>query len=254
MDCDNYKILVHEYIDGELSSADEMDLNGHLTRCAACRMYLARMTEARDMVRSLPAVSAPAGLTYTLNSRLNFAPHPLQSDWFATLQFRLLEFSMAEHLRTVFLAVPITVLFFLAISLLVYSPVGLENLQTFLDDSNGNGMAENLVERQYLENLYDFSPERISSDQVYQPRISTVSVKMFAANDFQKLKGNRLGVLTHVRSDGSAEILSISGGDQGTAVKVRNMIDSSIVFPAITKGKLVDSRVLLTFEKIEVKG
>jgi len=32
------------------------------------------------------------------------------------------------------------------------------------------------------------------------------------------------------------------------------MIDSSIVFPAITKGKLVDSRVLLTFEKIEVKG
>jgi len=254
MDCDKYKILIHEHIDNELAANDELDLSGHLTRCAACRMYLARMTEARDMIRCLPAVAAPLRLTYVLNARLHFASRPPQSSWFATLQFRLLEFSMAEHLRTVFLAVPITVLFFLAISLLVYSPTGLANLQSFLGDPAGDGMAETLVERQYLQNLYDFSPERISSDQVYQPRISTVAVKMFAENDFQKLASDRLGVLTHVRSDGSAEVESISGGDTGTAIKVRNMIDSSIVFPAITNGKQVDSRVLLTFEKIEVKG
>jgi hypothetical protein len=254
MKCKHYKQLVHAHLDRELATEDELALRDHLAHCAACRMYLARMTEARDLVRSLPAIPAPARLAYALNARLNFAPHPLQSSWFATLQFRTIEFSFAEHLRTVFLAVPITLLFFIGISFLVYSPAGLQNLKTFLNDTGGNGMAENLVERQYLENLYDFSPEQLSSSEVYQPRISTVAVKMFAETDFQKLKTNRLGVLTHVRSDGSTEVESISGGDKGTAIKVRNMIESSIVFPAINKGKLVDSRVLLTFEKVEVKG
>jgi len=61
-------------------------------------------------------------------------------------------------------------------------------------------------------------------------------------------------VLTRVRPDGSTEVESISGGDPNVAQKVQTMFESSIVLPAIAGGKVIDSKVLFTFEKVEVKG
>jgi hypothetical protein len=254
MDCRKVKSLIHAGLDQELDSGLETRLQEHLAECAACRMYRERMLECTEMARAMPPVGAPPVLLYLVNARLGIASGVLQSDWFATLQFRMLDFHPLESLRAAFLAVPITALFFILISVLVYSPQGLENLQRMMDPSRGNYFQEDLVERQYLQNLFEFSPEAMSANDIYQPRISTVPVKMFMENDFQKSQTNHLGVLTRVRPDGSTEVESISGGDKAVAQKVQNMLESSIVLPAIAKGKVIDSKVLFTFEKVEVKG
>ena len=206
------------------------------------------------MAESMPTVSAPPALAYMVNARLGIASGLLQSDWFATLQFRMLEVHPLESLRAACMAAPVAAIFFIVICMMVYSPQGLENIQRMMDPGRGNYFEADLVERQYLENLFEFSPESLSAEEIYQPRISTVPVKMFAENEFQNLDTNHIGVLTHVRTDGSTVVESISGADTSGARQVRSMLDSSIILPAIAKGKVIDSKVLLTFEKVEVKG
>lgn len=254
MNCNKMKLLIHASLDNELDAGGETEIRQHLSECAACRMYRERMAECRDLAQSMPRVGAPPVLFYMVNARLGYASGLLQSNWFATLQFRMMDFNPLESLRAAFLAVPIAALFFIIIAIQVFSPQGMENLLLFMDPSHGNYIEENLVERQYLENFFEFSPEALSVREIYQPRISTVPVKMFMENDFQKLQTNRIGVLTRVRPDGSTEVESISGGDPNTARKVQNMFESSIVLPAIAGGKVIDSQVLFTFEKVEVKG
>jgi hypothetical protein len=254
MKCNKMKLLIHASLDRELESGREADVRRHLAECAACRMYRERMAECRDLAQSMPRPDAPPALFYLVNARLGYASGLLESNWFSTLQFRMLDFHPLESLRAAFLAVPIAALFFIVIAILVFSPRGLENIQRIMDPSRGNYFEENLVQRQYLENFFEFSPEALSARDIYQPRISTVPVKMFMENDFQKSQANHLGVLTRVRPDGSTEVESISGGDPNVAQKILTMFESSIVLPAIAGGKVIDSKVLFTFEKVEVKG
>lgn len=254
MNCKQSKRLIHEYIDGELESGRTLSLEQHLNECLPCRRYQGRMRETAERLRGAPGLAAPAGLDYLVNSRLGLAMPHADGGWFATLQFRMLEFPFGETLRSTVLATPITVMIFTLISLLVYSPSGMENLRSLLRHNGGSAMRANLVERQYLQNLYDFSPELLSGDDIYQPRISTASMKVFIENDFQRLETNHLGVVASVDTTGRAEVESVSTGGRRTALLVQNMLESSIVFPAIAKGKTINTKMLLTFEKVEVKG
>jgi len=254
MNCKAMRLLIHEHIDGELDPFRERALERHLDGCPACRRYAARMRETTAALRGAPRHQAPATLVYLVNSRLGLAVPHADRGWFATLQFRMIEFPFGETLRSMLLATPITVAIFLLISLLFYSPAGMENLRSLLQPGDGSAMSENLVERQYLQNLYDFTPELMSRDDIYQPRISTVPMKMFIENDFQSLGTNHLGVVASVHTDGRAQAESVSSGGRRTAMLVQNMLESSIVFPAIANGKTISTKMLLTFEKIEVKG
>lgn len=254
MKCKRMRGSIHEYLDQELPPGQWPGLNEHLDRCAACRNYLARMRETRDFIRRFPPVSPPAELGVMVRGRLGLGQALAESPWFAGLQFRMLDLSAPELLRSAFLATPIALVFFVAIAFLVYAPGGIQNIELLLSPAPATYVQQNLVERQYLENMYDFSPEQVSAGHVYQPRISTVSVKIFAENDFQSLRLDHLGVLARVRRDGSTQVESVTSGDRAVIERVENMLESSIMFPAIANGKIIDSTVWLTFEKVEVKG
>lgn len=256
MKCTKFRRLIHAYIDGELDGPGAGRVGQHLDHCPHCRDYHARMQDTRNLIRRIPSIEAPATLTYMVHSSLGMSLAMPQSSWYSTLQFRLLEFSWMERMRAAFAAVPIAVLLFIAISLMVYSPLGIHNLQMLLDNDHASAFEQNLVERQYLANMLDFSPETLSQNRVYQPRISTIPVKLFAENDFQQMPANHLGVVAHVREDGRTELESVSSTELDVQEKVRLMLDSSIIFPAISLSdkKTIDSKVVLTFEKIVVKG
>lgn len=254
MRCSTSKKLIHLEVSGELDATRCRELLQHMETCASCRSYHARMEETRLLLREVKPVSAPVSLRYLVGSRLGLVTRSAQSGWFATLQFRMLDSRLGDCFRATIFAVPITVVFLVVISLTAYSHSGLENLESYMADSKSAIFQQNLVERQYLQNLYDFTPEIVSGESVYQPRISTVPVKLFAENEFQNLPTDQIGVLATVSSSGKAEVEEVSGGGKVAEKKVRDMLDHSIIFPAIHQGKNVDSKVVLTFQKIEVKG
>ncbi len=267
MNCKEVRKKIHPYLDHELEPDQRARLQMHVDNCVSCRIQLNRMAETIQTVQSMQRLEAPAALRYMITSTAGYHAAPGRSNWFSTLQFRSLEIPSLERLRTTFLALPITILLFILATILVYSPEGMRNIDYLLAGSLNTPLQTNLVERQYLQNLYDFSPEVLTSnyvcdpdhknitlENIYQPRISTVSVKMFVEKDFQKQKEDSVDVLASVHSDGSTEVESIVGGDSRVNKQIREMLDSAIVFPAIADGKLIDSKILLTFQKIEVKG
>jgi hypothetical protein len=87
-----------------------------------------------------------------------------------------------------------------------------------------------------------------------QPRITVAPVRMFAEYEFPDSRSNHLSVLTYVHSDGSTVVESISNEEKWVKDKIENMLKSSIVFPALVNGQMVDSMILFTFDKIEVTG
>jgi len=265
MKCKEVKRHIHLYIDGELETEHRERFLAHLNQCVLCRIYLKRMEETRELMGAMIKVDAPASLNYLVRSKLGLDSSNIHHRWFLTLKFRLIEFSLFERIRAIFMAAPITAMLFIIAGLLVYSPESIKNMTLFLHSSVNGHMHSSLIERHYFENLYEFSAEMTSSEYVCssdemvltsrsQPRISIASIRMFMENDFQDGDLNHLSVVANIRTDGSAEVESISEGDQVMKERIRNMLGTSIIFPALVNGESVESKVLFTFDKVEVIG
>jgi|GEM_PF-914554 len=264
MKCKQLKPLIHAYIDHELTAFQRRSVENHLDACAACRMYASRMQEARDMARSVTRVDAPSLLTTLVRSRLGLSDGP-SSGWLSTLKFPLIEFSGIQHVSSALLATPLTLALFICAALMVYSPDGMQNMAAFLNRSSDSLGTYTMIERQNLENMYEFSPEVTTEEYICstdtmvvesksQPRITVAPVHMFAEYEFTDSRLNHLSVLTSVHSDGSMVVESISNEEKWVKDKIESMLESSIVFPALVNGRMVDSMILFTFDKIEVTG
>ncbi|MBN2432089.1 MAG: zf-HC2 domain-containing protein [Acidobacteria bacterium] len=258
------KQLIHAYIDHELTAEQRRAIEDHLASCAACRMYAARMQETRDMARSVPPTGAPSLLTTMIRGRLGLPGSP-SSGWLSTLKFQHIEFSGIERLSSALLATPLTVALFICAALMVYSPDGIQNMTSFLSRSSASLGAYTPEERKNLENMYEFSPEVTTEEYICsgetmrvnsksQPRITVAPVRMFAEYEFTDSRVNHLSVLTCVHSDGSTVVESISHEEKWVKDKIDDMLESSIIFPALVNGRMVDSMILFTFDKIEVNG
>lgn len=54
--------MLSAYLDGELTSGEELRLLEHLESCDVCAAELAQLHEARSLLRSLPTLEVPRGL------------------------------------------------------------------------------------------------------------------------------------------------------------------------------------------------
>jgi anti-sigma factor RsiW len=75
--------LIHQHLDGCLSPKAELELQGHLRSCARCRADLAALASAARLVRSLPALEAPARVREVVSAaqRLRTLRFPRIARW-----------------------------------------------------------------------------------------------------------------------------------------------------------------------------
>lgn len=78
MDCKQAVPLIHDYLDGELSGTQAMELKAHLSTCAACHKRFQQLEKADHLFRSLSAVAAPPHMTDRVLRALP-APHRRRS-------------------------------------------------------------------------------------------------------------------------------------------------------------------------------
>jgi anti-sigma factor RsiW len=58
-DCERFRTLVHERLDGELGPDDSSLLDSHLDACAACRAFVSELESVRDGLLALPEHPLP---------------------------------------------------------------------------------------------------------------------------------------------------------------------------------------------------
>lgn len=75
--------LIHQHLDSCLSPKAELQLQGHLRSCARCRADLAALASAARLVRSLPALEAPARVREAVSAaqRLRTLRFPRIARW-----------------------------------------------------------------------------------------------------------------------------------------------------------------------------
>lgn len=54
--------LISAYLDGELTVAEHVDLQRHLSACGSCALEIEEIQQVRSAVRSLPVLELPAGV------------------------------------------------------------------------------------------------------------------------------------------------------------------------------------------------
>lgn len=63
MDCKEAVPLIHDYLDGDLSSTQAMELKAHMSTCSACHKRFQQLEKADHLFRSLGVVAAPPHIT-----------------------------------------------------------------------------------------------------------------------------------------------------------------------------------------------
>ena len=63
--CEEYAVLIQEYLDDQLSGADRARVMEHLGQCDACRAYFQQLTEMQDAFAAMEA-EVPAGLSASI--------------------------------------------------------------------------------------------------------------------------------------------------------------------------------------------
>lgn len=70
MNCREALPLIHEFLDGDLDESDARQLKSHLEGCKACKQELQQYERVDALVKSLPAVKAPIGMTSRIIQKL----------------------------------------------------------------------------------------------------------------------------------------------------------------------------------------
>ncbi len=72
--CEEYELLISEFIDGALDEADRAELMGHMAGCPVCQAYFDDQIAIHDALAQLEEVPAPAGLASQVMSRVRETP------------------------------------------------------------------------------------------------------------------------------------------------------------------------------------
>lgn len=78
MECQEAIPLMHDYLDGDMQSAERRKLKEHILGCPDCRRRLQRMERAEALVRSMPAPRASDDLTARI---MNSLPQKKRRTW-----------------------------------------------------------------------------------------------------------------------------------------------------------------------------
>ena len=62
MNCEKYRELFSDSIDGEISAEEAEDFRNHLRNCEACREEFGKFRRAQSLLKLLPKKEAPSGL------------------------------------------------------------------------------------------------------------------------------------------------------------------------------------------------
>lgn len=63
MNCKEAILLMHDYLDGDLTGSEAAELKKHLIGCADCRAHYSKLEKAGAIASSLRSVAAPSHLT-----------------------------------------------------------------------------------------------------------------------------------------------------------------------------------------------
>ncbi len=258
MRCKDFRILINEYVDGEITREDEIKLFRHLATCELCQLYLRDLRGVKKGVRAVNVPFPDEGLDYVVLSKTRFRRIKPISSIFKSLGFHIFNGIFRENLRDMIIGFPMAVVIFLFIfSLLSPLPVALENVvrQRYVVNSRSEEINKMIYNILYLENTYQFTPEGLSLDDVYIPRLSSIPLKNFAEKHIEDSEIDRIELIVTVTKDGDAHIdriLELKNPElKRDLIKTLNC---SLALPAISDGRKINSKIAIRFEKVVVTG
>jgi len=83
MSCREALPLMHDNLDGDLTAAEAMKLRAHLAECESCSKLYRSLETTEALMRIMPSVAAPNGLTERI---MNSLPPKRSSSWLSWLK------------------------------------------------------------------------------------------------------------------------------------------------------------------------
>lgn len=258
MTCREYKILINEYLDGEICRENEIKLFQHLSECTLCQLYFYDLKSIKGSIRTLPIPNPDEGLDYVILSKTNFRRvHPI-SVMFRNLRFKLLNSFTFENLRDMLVGFPLALIIFaIVFSLFASAPQTFENAikkkyATLNRQKEVEKMVYNVL---YMERTYQFTPDSLSLTDVYIPRISAIPLKNLAEKYINDSSIENVELIATITKNGDAKVESILEINNDKLRKdLINTLNLSLVLPAIADGKKINSRIAIKFDKVVVTG
>lgn len=70
MSCKEIQLKLHEYLDGDLNTDEQIHLQEHLSQCPACKRHLFELEKTVHLIRALPLAKAPLTLAAGIMTQL----------------------------------------------------------------------------------------------------------------------------------------------------------------------------------------
>jgi hypothetical protein len=223
MKCGDAKELLSPYLDGALTGTEMLALQAHLDRCAACMQEYVSLRQTQKLLMSVGRVKEPADLGLKLRLAISREAAKTQRPRFEGLRLRV------ENTLDAFM-VPATA--GLACSLLIFG------LVTAILAMPGEVQANN----QDVPTVLNTGPELQQS--VFGTTLSSMNT-------------DSLVIEAYVDKNGRVQdykILSDPGESQELLPQVKRMLIFTTFRPAMSMGRPISSRAVLSFSRISVQG
>ena len=221
--CGDAKELLSPYLDGAITGTEMQALQEHLDRCAACMREYRLLRQAQKLLMSVGRVKEPADLGLKLRLAISREAAETRRPPFEGLRMRL------ENTVNAFM-VPATA--GLACALLIFG------LVTAILAMPGEVQANN----QDVPTVLNTGPELQQS--VFGTTLSSMNT-------------DSLVIEAYVDKNGRVQdykILSDPGESQELLPQVKRMLIFTTFRPAMSMGRPISSRAVLSFSRISVRG
>jgi hypothetical protein len=223
LNCGEAKELLSPYLDGAVTGAEMQALQKHLDRCAPCMREYKSLRQTQKLLMSVGRVKEPADLGLKLRLAISREAAETQRPPFEGLRMRL------ENTLNAFM-VPATA--GLACALLIFGMV------TAILAMPGEVQANN----QDVPTVLTTGPELQQS--VFGTTLSSMNT-------------DSLVIEAYVDRNGRVQdykILSDPGESQELLPQVKRMLIFTTFRPAMSMGRPISSRAVLSFSRISVRG
>jgi len=223
MKCRQAQGLLSPYLDGAVTGTEMQALQGHLNRCPACLREYKLLRQTQQLLMSVGRVQEPADLGLKLRLAISREAAEARRPRFEGLRMQV------ENALNAFM-VPATA--GLACALLIFG------LVTAILAMPGEVQANN----QDVPTVLNTGPELQQS--VFGTTLSTMNT-------------DSLVIETYVDQNGRVQdykILSDPGESQELLPQVKRMLIFTTFRPAMSMGRPISSRAVLSFSRISVRG